>query len=194
MGNFPPNKLLSSKEYRVNRILIHIIIIFLSFATHANEFSFADASINIPEGFEGPIERSMGQGASTIAFRNLHEDGNNAALLQITTWNPGKPFPEMTDDELKKGSAQYLKQFLSGIARKREIFEKSEIEYIDISGVPAAKIKWSGEIDSKQAHGVMYCYVFNSKIVSLHTQDLIKFNGRYLNQAVKSFESIKLAR
>lgn len=178
----------------MNRILIYIIIIFLSFATHAKEFSFADASINIPEGFEGPIERSMGQGAKTIAFRNLHEDGNNATLLQITTWNPGKPLPKMTDDELKKGSAQYLEQFLSGVARKRNNFEKSEIEYIEISGVPVAKIMWSGEIDSKQAHGVMYCYVFNSKIISLHTQDLIKFNGRFLNQVVKAFESIKLAR
>jgi len=178
----------------VNRVLISIFFILLSFVTHASEFNFADASIDIPEGFEGPIERSMGQGASTIAFRNLHEDGNNATLLQITTWNSGKTFPEMTDDELKKGSAQYLEQFLSGIARKRNSFEKSEIEYIEISGVPAAKIQWSGEIDSKQAHGVMYCYVFNSKIISLHTQDLIEFNGRYLNQAVKSFESIKLAR
>ena len=40
----------------------------------------------------------------------------------------------------------------------------------------------------------MYCYIFNSKIVSLHTQDLVEFNELYLEQAVKAFETIKLAR
>jgi len=178
----------------VNRILISIVIILFSCFSEANEFSFVDASINIPAGFDGPIKKNMGQGASTIAFQNLHKDENNATLLQITTWNPGKPFPEMTDEELKKGAAQYLEQFLSGVARKRSHFEKSEVEFIKISGVPAAKVNWSGEIDSKKAHGVMYCYVFNSKIISLHTQDLVEFGGLYLNQAVESFESIKLAR
>jgi hypothetical protein len=190
----PLSGALSSKEYQVNRIIISIVVIFLSSFSHANEFSFDDASINIPVGFEGPIKKNMGQGASTIAFQNLHEDGSNATLLQITTWNPGKTFPEMTDVELKKGAVQYLEQFLSGVARKRSHFEKSEIEYINISGVPVAKVNWTGEIDSKKAHGIMYCYVFNSKIISLHTQDLVKFNGLYLNQAVKAFESIKLAR
>ena len=178
----------------MNRILISLALFFISISTSANEYSFADASIKIPAGFEGPIEQKMGQGTSAIAFRHLHEDGNNATLLQITTWNPGKPFPEMSDDELKKGTAQYLAQFLSGVARKRNNFEQGDIEFITISDVPVAKVEWSGQLGSKKAHGVMYCYVFNSKIVSLHTQDLVEFNGLYLEQAVKAFETIKLAR
>jgi hypothetical protein len=178
----------------VNRILISLVLFFISISTIANEYSFADASINIPNGFEGPIEQDMGPGTSVVAFRKLHEDGNNATLLQITTWNPGKSFPEMSDDELKKGAAQYLAQFLSGVARKRNHFEQSDIEFIKISDVPVAKVNWSGEFGSKKAHGVMYCYVFNSKIVSLHTQDLVEFNGLYLDQALQAFEAIKFAR
>lgn len=178
----------------MNRILISLVLFFISISTIANEYSFADASINIPNGFEGPIEQDMGPGTSVVAFRKLHEDGNNATLLQITTWNPGKSFPEMSDDELKKGAAQYLAQFLSGVARKRNHFEQSDIEFIRISDVPVAKVNWSGELGSKKAHGVMYCYVFNSKIVSLHTQDLVEFNRLYLDQAVQAFEAIKFAR
>jgi hypothetical protein len=178
----------------VNRILISLALFFISISTGADEYSFADASIKIPAGFEGPFEQSMGPGTSAIAFRHLHGDGNDATLLQITIWNPGKPFPEMSDDELKEGAAQYLAQFLSGVARKRNNFKQGDVEFITISDVPVAKVDWSGDLGLKKAHGVMYCYIFNSKIVSLHTQDLVEFNELYLEQAVKAFETIKLAR
>lgn len=178
----------------MKNLIISVLFLIISIPVYSIEFSFPDALIKIPQGFEGPQRQSMGNGASSIAFTKKHSDGQNATLLQISIWAPGQKFPEMSDEELKQGSTQYLMQFLAGLSRQRTNFKKSEVEYITISGIPAAKIKWDGNVGDKSVHGVMYCYVFNSKIVSLHTQDLAEFEGFFTKLAEDSFESITLAR
>jgi hypothetical protein len=41
----------------VNRFLISLALFFISISISANEYSFGDASIKVPAGFEGPIEK-----------------------------------------------------------------------------------------------------------------------------------------
>ena len=167
------------------------LIVLISGAVNA--YDFGDGSIDIPEGFEGPITQSMGAGASSTAF-TFHHDSSGGTLLQITTWNPGQTFPSMSIEELRAGSEQYLLQFLGGIERKRENFKQSQVEFIQISGHPVAKVSWSGKAQGEDVHGVMYCLVFNSKIYSFHTQDFSSFGGIHTNSAVEAFESIELKR
>lgn len=167
------------------------LVILISPFVHA--YDFEDGIIDIPKGFEGPMSQNIGPGSSSTAYKFPHADGS-AALLQITTWNPGTSFPQMSEQELKEGSKNYLLQFLGGIERKRENFERQEVEFIEISGRPAAKVEWNGTIQEKSIHGVMYCLVYNSKIYSFHTQDFSSFNGKYTKMAVNAFENIELKR
>ena len=158
----------------------------------AQAYDFADGSINVPDGFEGPFTQAMGQGASSTAFKFPHGKAGASTLLQITTWDSGQIFPEMSIDELKKGSKNYLLQFLSGIEKRRENFKHGQIEFIEISAQPTAKISWSGDAQGENLHGIMYCLIFNSKVYSFHTQDFVSFNEKYTRMAVNAFESIKL--
>ena len=171
-----------------------LLMLLMSLTLQAGEFTFADAKIQIPAGFEGPMTQDMGNGMSNIGFRKPHKENQHATLLQISVWSPGQRFPSLTNEELKQGASKYLLQFLSGVARKRSDFKKSDIEFVEISGVPAAKVKWTGNFDNISMHGVMYCYVYNSKIISLHTQDMVDFEGVFINKAVASFESITLKK
>lgn len=156
-------------------------------------YEFGDGSLEIPEGFEGPVTQNMGQGFSSTVFTYPH-DSDTGTLLQISAWNPGQSFPQMTDQDLKIGTEQYLLQFLSGVQRKRESFKKGEVEFIEVSGHPMAKIQWSGTVQGKEVHGVMYCLVYNSKIYSFHTQDFLSFEGKYTDLAVNAFEKMELQR
>ena len=170
-----------------------LLFLLLLLSGIARAYDFEDGSIDIPEGFEGPITQHMGQGVSSTAYSYPHGE-SGGTLLQITTWNPGQEFPKMSKEELKAGSEQYLLQFLGGIERKRESFERGQVEFIEASGHPLAKISWKGSAMGKSVHGVMYCFIFNSKIYSFHTQDFDSFNKKYTNLAVKAFESMQLKR
>jgi hypothetical protein len=174
-------------------VIRHIIFLLLLLSGIAQAYEFEDGSIEIPQGFEGPVTQNMGQGASSTAFSFPHSEAGGT-LLQITTWNPGQEFPNMSKEELEAGSAQYLLQFLGGIQRKRENFERGEVEFIEVSGHPLAKVSWKGNAMGESVHGVMYCFIYNSKIYSFHTQDFASFNKKYTNLAVKAFESMQLKR
>jgi hypothetical protein len=174
-------------------LIRNLLFLLILLSGIAKAYDFEDGSIVIPEGFEGPITQNMGQGASSTAFSFPHGD-SGGTLLQITTWNPGQKFPNMSKDELKTGSEQYLLQFLGGIERKRENFERGEVKFIEVSGHPLAKVNWKGKAMGENVHGVMYCFIFNSKIYSFHTQDLASFNKKYTSLAVNAFESVQLKR
>lgn len=173
--------------------LRNILIFFIFASGPVQAYEFGDGYIDIPGGFEGPITQNIGQGARSAAFTFPHANGGGA-LLQITAWDPGQTIPPMSAEELKKGSKQYLLQFLGGVERKRNNFKRREVQFVQISGHPAAKVAWSGEVQGKEVHGVMYCLIFNSKIYSLHTQDLASFGKKYTAMAVDAFESIQLER
>lgn len=174
---------------------IFILGLFLCFINlHANALEFLGGEIEIPYGFEGPVTKNMGGGSSVIAFTKPHKGDGTGTLLQITVWDPGQSFPPMSDDELKKGSSKYLLQFLSGIERARSSFTSSDIKFVSISGIPVAKTEWKGKARGKNMHGTMYCYIYDSKIISLHTQDFEKYNGRYTDSVIASFESILIKR
>jgi len=154
----------------------------------AQVYNIADISISIPSGFEGPIKDNKDE-ADVTGFTFPH-DGGGATLFQITTINPGKSFPEMSEDELKAGAKQYLLQFLEGVKRKRNNFKQDNVNFIKVSGQPIAKVTWTGDARGKSLHGVMYSFIYNSKIYSFHTQDFTTYNKKYTKLAVKSFESI----
>jgi hypothetical protein len=175
-----------------NAVLKYFCLLLVLFSGAVHAYDFGDGVIAIPEGFEGPISQNMGQ-ANITAYRYPH-DTNTGTLLQITAWNPGQQFPQMSREELEAGSKRYLLQFLGGVQRKRDNFKQGDVEFIQISGLPVAKVEWDGAVQGTRVHGVMYCFLYNSTIYSFHTQDFSSFEGKYTKLAVDAFESIELKR
>lgn len=174
------------------KLRLNILIILAIFTQSVYGFEFEGGRIEIPQSFEGPISQDMAGQAKVYGFKRVHDDGVTGTLLQISVFDPGKKFPALSYDELKKGAGNYLSQILGGVERRRQGFAKSGIQYVEISGIPVAKVAWTGLASSEKMEGVMYCYIYNSKIISLHTQDFTEYKGQYLSQAVHAFENIKI--
>ena len=170
------------------RYLLAVLLV-ISGAAHA--YRFGDGSIEIPEGFEGPVKEKMGRNGTMTAFKRPHETGKGA-LLQITAWEPDEQFSDLSTQRKKKLSKRYLLQFLGGIERRRDSFERDSVEFVRISGEPTAKVDWRWEVQGQSVHGVMYCLIVNSTIYSFQTQDLARFDGKYTAKAVDAFESVEL--
>ncbi|GGB79302.1 hypothetical protein GCM10011352_01200 [Marinobacterium zhoushanense] len=170
------------------RILTLVILLIVSFNSYA--FRFSGGELTPPQGFEGPVTKDMGRGSQTIAFFKEQSE-KFKTLLQITVFETGQELPEMSESELKQGLSNYLLKFLSGVSRQRANFIKSDVTFVDISGITASKVSWRGSAHGMELEGVMYCYLSGSKIISMHTQDLASNNSIYIKQAVNSIESIK---
>ena len=173
---------------------MRVIVLLLLVTQSAFGFEFEGGTIEIPSNFNGPIYRHMDGQGTVYGFKKTHKDGKTGTLLQLTVFEPGQKFPELSRQELKEGASNYLLQLLSGVERRRKMFVKSNVEFVEISSVPTAKITWTGSEYSRKMEGVMYCYIHNSKVIGLHTQDFIEYKGKYLSQAVQAFENIKINR
>jgi len=175
---------------------IRILVLLLILHNTAFGFEFEGGTIEIPQNFSGPVSGNIGNQGKVYAFRKLHgnSSGSTATLLQLSVIDLGEEFPKLTEAEMNTHSRNYLLQLLSGVERVRKNFVKGNPTQIKISGIPASKIMWSGILKGRKMEGIMYCYLYNSKIISLHTQDFFEFKGQYLAQAEKAFENIKINR
>ncbi|MDX1756017.1 MAG: hypothetical protein R3175_08175 [Marinobacter sp.] len=169
-----------------------LIALWVLFSPPLLAFTFDAGQIEIPDGFDGPTSKGMGNNTIVHAFTHPHSGEDSSALLQISIWNPGGTFPSMTGQQREEAAKSYLMQFLSGVARARRGFRHGDVEILSISGQPVARVAWQGEVDKGSAEGVMYCYLGRSQLVVLHTQDLTRFDRRYIDQAVQAFEAMKL--
>jgi len=170
-----------------------LLILFFVFTPPVQAFDFEGGSLHIPAGFEGPITQDLNGQGNVYAFKRPHKD-TSAALLQISVFDPGQKFPELSQEEMKEAASQYLLQFLGGVERRRTNFQRGPVQFLRIGGLPLAKISWNGDHNQQRLEGVMYCYIFKSRIVNLHTQDYSKYNRQYIEQAVRAFESMHIAR
>ena len=165
------------------------LLILCSVSAYAGEFG--DISLAAPDGFNGPVTQDFGKQGSSLAYTKPHGDGSNT-LLQISRLDLQFDFSDLSSDETKQATGHYLLQFLSGIEKQRTNFTRSEVQYLDISGQPAAKVTWTGEIAGQAVHGIMYCMILNSMIYSLHTQDWSSHKRQYTNLAVSSIENLEV--
>lgn len=177
----------------MKRFLGFILFVSISTLSYAKEFKVADIQLDIPAGFQGPHHNSA-QGMSILAFVHKHANKDAGTLLQITVWDPGMTFPEMSKEQLQQGATQYLQQMVSSLPQDKSNFQQGELEYTTIAGIPAARTYWEGEfnLNKQKAHGFAYAFIANSKIYFLNTHDLTEFQGQYIKQALDSFQTIQL--
>jgi hypothetical protein len=176
------------------RILVALLWLSVSLVLPCEPSFCADAGplvILVPEGFEGPIRSDAGGGVTTAWVKRL-PGMNGGTLLQVSAVEVGASLDGITAAQRFEGARHYLLEFVDGIGQRRSNFELGDIEQVSLAGLPAARVRWTGNVDSSAAIGVMYCVLVGHSVVSLHTQDVGSVITPGMYSAMSAIEGVRV--
>jgi hypothetical protein len=174
---------------------IALFTMLVAFAGHVLADQYKDEVIilDVPDGFEGPIQQSPGPQAKVVGYAKPYQNKSGSTLFQITEYEMGQALREMPEDQRGETADFYLQQFLGGVQRRRANFAAGKAERIVLGGVPGARVRWTGDADGQRTSGIMYCVVIGTVVVSFHTQDIDGAPPENRAAATKAFESVAVA-
>jgi hypothetical protein len=158
----------------------------------AERFRFEGGSIDVPAGFTGPLEQRRGDEVTLYGFTKRHLGRESSTLMQITVYRAPSDLSQIPKDQEAREAERYLVQFLGGVERRRTNFSPGAVESIVVDGKHVARVKWRGQAEGHQMHGVMYCYINGRQVVTFHTQDFDFAPPDNMAAAVRAFESASL--
>lgn len=153
------------------RLAFLFLILFPALQASAAGFDAEDFSLAVPADFQGPITQPMGENGKVIAFLKPHPASKTNTLLQITIYNFGTGAQPPKKEQLGPLAERYLGEFMEGVKRRRTDFTSTAPTRVTLGGLPASRTTWSGTAQGQQLHGIMYCVVVGTRVISLHTQD-----------------------
>jgi hypothetical protein len=164
-----------------------LIVPLLAFAA---DVTVKPVTITVPEGFDGPFRQEQ-EGAVVVGFAK-NSGPKSKTLLQITVYDFGAQLKASTASERGTAATKFLLDFIGGVARRRTEFKRSEPTPLNISGLQAAKLQWTGKLQGVETVGIMYSFVVGASVVIFHTQDVGITPTLAMNEAVRSFESARV--
>jgi len=174
----------------MKKIVLLASLILPVFAS-AGVFSVQPVTLTVPSGFEGP-QRQEGVGAVSVGFTK-NSLGPMKTLLQITIYDARLKLKNESKVNRDAVASKCLLEFVGGVERRRTDFKKTEPEMLKISGIPAAKLRWTGKVQGMETVGVMYCLVSGTNVISFHTQDVGSVPTPAMIEATKAFESASVS-
>ena len=171
-------------------LLVSLAVLLTASSASADQYQDELLVLEVPAGFEGPVEGSPDPQAKTVAYSKPYATVDGGTLFQITEYDLGDALRGMPDDQRGATADYYLAQFLGGVERRRTNFVATAPQRIELGGLPAARVTWTGEAAGQRASGVMYCVVIGTVVVSFHTQDIDGAPPENRAAAVRAFESV----
>lgn len=150
--------------------------------------------ITVPEGFAAAQTQKQPKTLITAWTKSVR-NGSLKTLLQINVIDfgaaPGKP---AAAQDLPIYAEKYLRQFLSGIERRRTSYVSSPLAHVKLAGLPAVRATWNGAVGGRATVGVMYSVIVaNRYAVIFHTQDLGNTPSSGMFEAMQAIESVSLS-
>ena len=178
----------------VASLLICITICLFSTPVLAGPATVGPIVITVPDGFEAAQTQRSGKTLITAWTKSVH-DGSMKTLLQINVVDLGQyAGKEPAPHELSIYAEKYLRQFLSGVERRRSHYSSSPVAHIKLAGLPAVRATWNGSVGDRAVVGVMYSVIVRNRFaVICHTQDLGSTPSNGMFEAMMSIESMSLA-
>jgi hypothetical protein len=167
-------------------LLAFLIVPLTAFAA---DFIVKPVTITVPAGFEGPVRQEQ-QGAVVVGFTK--NGPTSKTLLQITIYDFGSRLKTNSESERAAAASKYLLDFVGGVERRRTDFNRTEPTPLKISGLPAAKLRWTGKLQGVETVGVMYSFLVGSNVISFHTQDVGAAPTPAMIEATSAFESARV--
>ena len=172
------------------RLAVVLLVLLTAGGASADQYRDELLVLEVPEGFEGPVEGSPDPQAKTVAYSKPYATAGGGTLLQITEYDMGDALRGMPEEGRGATADYYLAQFLGGVERRRTNFAATAPQRIELGGLPAARVTWTGEAGGQRASGVMYCVVIGTVVVSFHTQDIDGAPPQNRAAAVRAFETV----
>ena len=173
-----------------NRLAVVLLVLLTASGVSAQQYRDELLVLEVPEGFEGPVEESPDPQAKTVGYIKPYARADGGTLFQITEYDMGDALRGMPEGERGATADFYLAQFLGGVERRRTNFTATAPQRIELGGLPAARATWTGAAAGQRASGVMYCVVVGTVVVSFHTQDIEGAPPENRAAAVRAFESV----
>jgi hypothetical protein len=171
-------------------LTVALLVLVTASGASAQQYRDELLVLEVPEGFEGPVEESPGPQAKTVAYTKPYARADGGTLFQITEFDMGEALRGMPEGERGATADFYLAQLLGGVERRRTNFTATAPQRLELGGLPAARATWTGVAAGQRASGVMYCVVVGTVVVSFHTQDIESAPPENRAAAIRAFESV----
>jgi hypothetical protein len=173
------------------RVVSALLLVMGSVAIAAAEsFRFEGGMLEIPPGFNGPVQQRQGDEILLYGFTKPHPGRSTGTLMQITVFRPPGGLRPIPQDQEAGAAEKYLLDILKGVEQRRSEFSRGPVEPIVVNGKAVAKVRWRGRAGAEAVRGVMYCYVDGPHVISFHTQDLDSAPPDAMAAAVRAFETV----
>lgn len=174
------------------RSLILCLLLLVRATTLPAQYEDGPVRLAVPAGFERPEVLAPSPGFRMASFVRPIPGTERGTLLQITTLDVDAAGLSLPDSGEVLPTESSLGEFLSGIERRRSEFEVVSRDRMELSGLPAARAAWRGIAGGRGMHGVMYCVIVGSRVVTFHTQTFSGAPEDHLPAAVQAIESVIL--
>jgi hypothetical protein len=172
------------------RALLATVLLMLCAVAHAAPYEDELLRLEVPAGFVGPVRQRQGAEGMAVAYSKPHT-GDRGTLLMIAIYDVGSKLPKLSKADLGAAAERYLLQFLSGVERRRTLFEASKPSRLELGGLPAARVTWRGIAQGFSMFGTMYCVIVGTRVVTFHTQDFEGAPPENTSEVIRSFESVQ---
>lgn len=174
------------------RSLILCLLLLVRAATLSAQYEDGPIRLAVPAGFEGPEVETTSPGFKTAGFVRDIPGTQRGTVLQITTIDLDQAGLSLSDLGEGDPTEALLDEFLASVERHRDNFQLVSRGRMELSGLPAARGEWRGIGGGRGKHGVIYCVIVGSRVVSFHAQTFDDAPEGDLAAAVRSIESVVL--
>src|SRR5688572_410405 len=81
-----------------NSIAVFLVLVAFETPLFADEYKDQLITIEVPEGFEGPIRESPGPQAKVVGYTKPYQNRDGGTLFQITEYDMGEALRGMPED------------------------------------------------------------------------------------------------
>jgi hypothetical protein len=161
--------------------------------THPLEFEGHKFTLDLPETYRLAASATPGPGVKSFGFATAPRSDGTRGVIQITVVDllkAGAPAGEVTLE-------QFAATMAAGVRGRRTVWTQND-STIDLDGVTARRIQWSGSVEvspggpTRIMRGIMIVGLKQGVAFALHTQDVAEVAASTLPICEKSLLSFSL--
>ncbi|MCC6535158.1 MAG: hypothetical protein IT531_21625 [Burkholderiales bacterium] len=150
-------------------------------------------SIELPEGYLGPIEHAGGPSVSR-GFRKPYPGTALNTVILVSVQSMGPSFAQRLAAERAALTRETLRPVIAGIERNRGGFRAGEARNVTISGYAGLKQRWQGSAQGVAFEGVVYCVLAATRAYAVQIQDPSGRGRARLDEAIRAVERMRIGR
>lgn len=167
-----------------------LTLICLAGAARAELYYFQGITIDVPKGFDGPIESKPNALSEAVGFTVPGIVGSPPNTLQMVRMQLPAMLPPMNDDERFQVLTMHLTKMLKALEARRTSYSQTAIERVRLGGLLAARATWSGNAQAFPMSGVFYCVLIDTGVFFLQASGPGEKPDQHQVQAIEALKAL----